>query len=162
MSRIVRDKARVKATSEVFTPLPLVDEILSKLPEENWQPSKTFLDNSCGDGNFLVRVVAWKIWKGSTAKQALETTYGVDLMEDNVSHARQRILTNAFVAQQWKKNNDDLMPHLSYEDERNIGMSKDHDLFARKFNKIVVRNIVCHDALTYDYSFSGQPVKTKE
>jgi hypothetical protein len=151
---IDRSKERIKQTGEVFTPLSLVDEILSKLPEEVWQPEKTFIDPAAGDGNFLVRVVAWKIHKGSTPEQALQTTYGVDIMEDNVSHARDRVLTNAYAA---SKCHGELLPHLTHEQERQIGMVKGHDAFARKFNHIVERNIVCHDALTYDYSFSDQP-----
>ena len=91
-NQIHRSKERIRQTGEVFTPLELVDEMLSKLPEEVWAPDKTFLEPSCGDGNFLVRIVAWKIWKGSTAKQALETTYGVDLMPDNVYASRERLL----------------------------------------------------------------------
>ena len=156
MAKITRTKERVKQTGEVFTPLPLVDEILDKLDASVWDPAKTFIDNSCGDGNFLVRVIAYKIAKGSTPQQALETTYGVDLMEDNVSHARERVLANAFAAQQWKKQSDDIHPHLPHEEERAIGMSKGHDAFAKKHNAIVTRNIVCHDALTYDYSFGQE------
>ena len=152
---INRSKERVKQTGEVFTPLPLVDEILDKLDQQLFNdPSKTFIDNSCGDGNFLVRVVARKVANGSTPKQALETTYGVGLMEDNVSHCRERLLTNAYAALQWKKaGNKDTLPHLTVEEERAIGLSKGHDSFARKLNDIVNKNIVCHDALTYDYSF---------
>lgn len=74
----------------------------------------------------------------------------------NVSHARARVLTAAFAAQQWKKQSNELLPHLSHEEERAIGMSKGHDKFAKKYNAVVVKNIVCHDALTYDYSF-GEP-----
>lgn len=146
---ITRSKDRIKQTGEVFTPLPLVDEILSKLPNEVWLPTKTFLEPACGDGNFLVRIIAWKIWKGSTAKQALETTFAVDFMEDNVTHARARVLTNAFAASHSKE----LLVHLSPEDERVIGMASTHDDFAREHNCIVEKNIVHHDALTYDYSF---------
>lgn len=156
MSKIERTKERIKQTGEVFTPLPLVDEILGKLDPSVWAPDKTFIDNSCGDGNFLVRVIAWKIWKGSTAQQALETTYGVDLMEDNVSHARSRILTNAYAAERNKIHSNDLLSHLTHEDERMIGMSAGHDEFAKQYNSIVTRNIVRHDALTYDYSFGEQ------
>ncbi len=89
---IDRSEERIKETGEVFTPLELVDEILSKLPKAVWKPDKTFLDNSCGDGNFLVKVVEWKIKKGSTVKQALQTTYGIDIMHDNVLAARKRLI----------------------------------------------------------------------
>jgi type I restriction-modification system DNA methylase subunit len=123
MSGVDRDHARVKATGEVFTPTPLVQEILDRLPPELFQdPKKTFLDPSCGDGQFLGEVLIRKLENGSTFEQALKTIYGVDLMQDNVDLCRERLLCGR---------ND-----LRY---------------------IVVKNIVCADALTYDYAF-GEPL----
>jgi len=70
-----------------------VQEILEKLPQDQFQdPSKTFLDPSCGDGQFLGEIIIKKMENGSTFKQALETTYGVDLMLDNVELCRDRLL----------------------------------------------------------------------
>lgn len=121
MSGVERDQARIKATGEVFTPTPLVQEMLDQLPPALFEdPSKTFLDNSCGDGQFLGEVLIRKMQHGSTFEQALNTVYGVDLMPDNVAECRRRLLCGR-------------------EDLRHI----------------VERNIVCHDALTYDYSFNG-------
>jgi hypothetical protein len=60
MSGVERDKHRIKQTAEVFTPTPLVQEMLDKLEEQDptlfTDPNKTFLDNSCGDGQFLSEV----------------------------------------------------------------------------------------------------------
>ena len=121
MSGVERDKARVKATGEVFTPTPLVQEVLNQLPQETFtDPNKTFLDPSCGDGQFLGEVLIRKIENGSTFEQALSTVYGVDLMMDNVEECRKRLLCGK-----------------------------------EELRHIVERNIVCHDALTYDYSFNG-------
>ena len=93
MSGIDRENARVKATGEVFTPTPLVQEVLDQLPQEQFvDPSKTFLDPSCGDGQFLGEVLIRKIENGSTFEQALSTVYGVDLMQDNVDLCRERLL----------------------------------------------------------------------
>ena len=93
MSGIERDKIRTKQTAEVFTPTELVREILEKLDIEKFQdPYKTFLDNSCGDGQFLGEVLIRKMENGSTFEQALSTTYGVDLMQDNVDLCRRRLL----------------------------------------------------------------------
>ena len=93
MSGVERDKARVKATGEVFTPTPLVQEVLNQLPQETFtDPTKTFLDPSCGDGQFLGEVLIRKIENGSTFEQALSTVYGVDLMMDNVEECRKRLL----------------------------------------------------------------------
>ena len=93
MGGIERDDLRVKATGEVFTPTDLVREMLEKiLPHQFQDPTKTFLDNSCGDGQFLGEVVIRKMENGSTFEQALSTTYGVDLMIDNVDLCRERLL----------------------------------------------------------------------
>jgi len=93
MGGVDRDNLRVKATGEVFTPTDLVREMLEKIPQDQFQdPTKTFLDNSCGDGQFLGEVLIRKMENGSTFEQALSTTYGVDLMIDNVDLCRERLL----------------------------------------------------------------------
>jgi hypothetical protein len=93
MAGVERDQLRVKATGEVFTPTELVREILEQIPIEQFQnSSKTFLDNSCGDGQFLGEVLIRKIENGSTFEQALSTIYGIDLMIDNVDLCRERLL----------------------------------------------------------------------
>ena len=93
MSGVSRDNLRVKSTGEVFTPTPLVQEMLDQLPDNVFiDPTKTFLDNSCGDGQFLGEVLIRKMENGSTFEQALSTVYGVDLMIDNVDLCRERLL----------------------------------------------------------------------
>ena len=96
MSGVERDKLRVKQTAEVFTNTPLVQEMLTELEKQDpsifSEPSKTFLDNSCGDGQFLSEVVIRKMeTSGCSLIQALSTTYGVELMEDNVIECRARL-----------------------------------------------------------------------
>ena len=125
MSGVERDKLRIKQTAEVFTPTSLVLEMLDKLEEQDptlfADPNKTFLDNSCGDGQFLSEVVIRKMERsGCSLEQALRTTYGVELMNDNVVECRKRLAG----------------PNPSLE-----------------ILEIVNKNIVCHNALTYDYSF---------
>ena len=93
MSGVDREKSRVKSTGEVFTPTPLVQEILDKLQQDVFtDPTKTFLDPTCGDGQFLGEVLIRKMENGSTFEEALSTTYGVDLMIDNVDLCRERLL----------------------------------------------------------------------
>jgi type I restriction-modification system DNA methylase subunit len=93
MGGIERDKLRVKSTGEVFTPTELVREMLAQIPVEQFtDPIKTFLDPSCGDGQFLSEVLIRKIENGSNFEQALRTIYGVDLMIDNVDLCRERLL----------------------------------------------------------------------
>lgn len=93
MSGVERDNLRVKATGEVFTPTPLVQEILDQLdPNLFKDPTKTFIDPSCGDGQFLGEVLIRKIENGIDFETALGTIYGVDLMQDNVDLCRDRLL----------------------------------------------------------------------
>ena len=93
MSGIERDKLRIKATGEVFTPTELVQEILDKLPSKVFTDSnKTYLDPSCGDGQFLGEVLIRKVENGIDFEQALSTIYGVDIMQDNVDLCRERLL----------------------------------------------------------------------
>ena len=93
MSGIEREVVRVKATGEVFTPTPLVQEVLDQMSVGQFtDANKTFLDPSCGDGQFLGEVLIRKMENSSTFEQALSTVYGVDLMEDNVELCRERLL----------------------------------------------------------------------
>ena len=93
MSGVDREQVRAKATGEVFTPTPLVQEILEQLPHDTFTDvNKTVLDPSCGDGQFLGEALIRKMENGSTFEQALSTIYGVDLMQDNVELCRERLL----------------------------------------------------------------------
>ena len=96
MSGIDREYLRVKATGEVFTPTDKVQHIQNYL--ETLQPllftdsTKTFIDNSCGDGQFLSEVLIRKLENGIDFETALSTIYGVDLMPDNVKLCQDRLL----------------------------------------------------------------------
>ena len=96
MSGIERDKLRVKETAEVFTPTEEVIKMIDKLEEINPElfsnPTKTFCEPSCGDGQFLSEVIIRKMERsGCALEQALSTTYGVELMEDNVKLCKERL-----------------------------------------------------------------------
>jgi len=131
MSGVERDQLRVKQTAEVFTPTELVQEMLDKLEEQDpilfSDPNKTFLDNSCGDGQFLSEVVIRKMERsGCTLEQALSTVYGVELMCDNVEECKRRL----------------------------AGPNPTPEIL-----EILDSNIVCHDALIYDYEFKQEKKK---
>jgi len=80
---------RVKDTAEVFTPDWLVQEMLDSLliDWDNPPQNETFLDPTCGSGNFLVAVLKRGI--------PLDMIYGVDLMPDNVQTVKKRLLAIA-------------------------------------------------------------------
>tara|TARA_R100000789_G_C2894682_1_gene118577 strand:- start:37 stop:495 length:459 start_codon:yes stop_codon:yes gene_type:complete len=128
MSGIERDKLRIKQTAEIFTKTELVQKMLDDFeklyPIAFSDSSKTFIDNSCGDGQILSEVIIRKMEQSNcTLEKALSTTYGVEIMEDNVKLCKERLAG----------------PNPTM-----------------KILKILDKNIVCADALTYDYSF-GEP-----
>ena len=93
MSGVDREASRVKSTGEVFTPTPLVNNMLDQLSTNLYNDKeKTFLDPTCGDGQFLGEVLIRKLENGIDFEQALSTIYGVDLMQDNVDLCRERLL----------------------------------------------------------------------
>jgi hypothetical protein len=96
MSGIERDATRIKSTEECFTPTELCRQII--IEYENCDAEifslseKTFLDPSCGDGQFLGEVLIRKLENGIDFETALSTIYGVDLMPDNVKLCQDRLL----------------------------------------------------------------------
>jgi type I restriction-modification system DNA methylase subunit len=93
MSGVARDELRVKSTSEIFTPTPLVQKILDHTPKKYFtDPSETVCDPSCGDGQFLGEILIRRIENGIEFEQALSTIYGVDIMPENVDQCRERLL----------------------------------------------------------------------
>lgn len=91
--RLTRSTERIKELGEVFTPTKLVLEILSQLPLEAWEEGKTYLDPTCGNGQFLAAVLIIKQSLGH--RNPLATIYGVDIMQDNVDECRQRLINIA-------------------------------------------------------------------
>lgn len=89
---VQRREKRAKQTAEVFTPSKLVKQMLDKLPKEVWQNGKTFVDPAAGNGNFLVHVLYRKLSRGHDSLDALQSVYGVDIMQDNVQLCRLRLL----------------------------------------------------------------------
>ena len=89
-------KARRKGangTQEFFSPYSIVKRMADKIPEEDWQnPSKTFLEPCFGNGSFVIYIIWNRLQHGIDWKTALETCYGVELMQDNVDETHGRII----------------------------------------------------------------------
>ena len=103
---VIRTIERIKETGEVFTPTVLVQEMLNSLDIDwnNPPQDKTFLDPTCGNGQFLVELAKRGI--------PLKNIYGVDLMEDNIDITKHR-LTECF-----KRNMS--MKDIQFHLDRNI------------------------------------------
>lgn len=127
-------KSRRRATAEVFTPSTLVEGMLDHVPPEAWSPEKTFIDNSAGNGAFLTAIFRRKVEiHGHDPLEALSSLFGVELMEDNVRELKQRLF------------------HMV------VGYVGKDEPKLRSALRIIRRNIVCANALTYDYSFAEPP-----
>jgi hypothetical protein len=88
---LIKNKKRVKERGEVFTPPELVNEMLDRLPPEMWEDNKTFLDPAAGNGNMLLEVYRRKMRYEHDPYKIASTTYGIDIMEDNVAECKQRL-----------------------------------------------------------------------
>lgn len=96
-----KTKERVAGSGEVFTPLWLANEMLSLVEREDFvNPKSTFFDPACGNGNLLVPIIYKKLQQGCTPWEALSTTFGVDIMVDNVKECRKRLMQVAGVTDQ--------------------------------------------------------------
>ena len=108
---LVKSKERVKGFGEVYTPakivsemLDCVDEAYEKSDKEKMTISTTFLEPACGDGNFIVQILARKLEMarkesaGDADKydeliaESVMSIYGVDIQRDNVTETRERMM----------------------------------------------------------------------
>jgi hypothetical protein len=72
---------RKQQFGEVYTPTKLVLEMIEKITID---PTKTYLDNSCGNGQFLVELLKQGI--------PLENIHGVDIQKDNAEDTIARLI----------------------------------------------------------------------
>lgn len=101
---LIKSKKRVADHGEVFTPPWLVEKMLDLVKGETERIDSRFLEPACGSGNFLVPVlqrklasVELKFGKSEFEKRhyallALMCTYGIELLEDNISECRANML----------------------------------------------------------------------
>jgi len=85
-----RSESRQTEFGEVFTPTELVIQMLEHLDDSVWLDGKTFLEPTCGNGQFLAPVLIAKQYLQH--KATLSTIYGVDFLQDNVDECRSRLL----------------------------------------------------------------------
>lgn len=94
-ARIASDQITVerqKKTGEVFTPPELINEMLDQIDPAFFQPGKTFLEPAAGDGNMIIEYLLRKMKHGCTPTEALQDTFAVEYMKDNLEAMRRRVL----------------------------------------------------------------------
>ena len=151
-----REDSRVKITGEVFTPTELVQEILDNLDQSLFemkltskQTAKTFIDPSCGDGQFLSEVLIRKLisfGKSRITDQqfelALGSIYGVDIMADNVRECRDRLLCGheefRHIVEQNILVGNTLDPTADIEGQTELDKSRMRELFYKDPEELIV------------------------
>ena len=92
----IKSKKRVKRYAEVFTNEREVKAMCDLAPSEIWENiESTVLEPACGNGNFIVEILARKYSHCKTEKdglKALASVVGVDIQQDNVDECRERLL----------------------------------------------------------------------
>ena len=91
----IKSKQRVKERGEVFTNEREVKAMCDLIPNEIWDNiDSTFLEPTCGNGNFLVEILNRKLARCDTEEQgirAVKSIYAIDIMPDNVEESRNRM-----------------------------------------------------------------------
>ena len=104
----IKDKSRVSNFGEVLTSKREVLDMLNLVNTETSRLDSRFLEPACGDGNFLKEVLNFKldILEKNYSKNQYEfekfsiqiftSIYGIDILEDNIISARERLFNQYF------------------------------------------------------------------
>jgi len=135
VSKIIKSRERVRDLAEVFTSEKEVNAMLNLVQYLSENIENTLLEPSCGNGNFLVAILKRKLETVKTKykKQidiefyiikAAASIYGVDISEENVLEARQRMYNevNNFYSNKFntRKPNEGFWDSLKWVLENNI------------------------------------------
>ena len=123
-------------TQEFFTPYSIVKRMCDKISEEDWSdPNKTFCEPCFGNGQFVCYIIWNRLQHGIDWKTALETCYGIELMQDNVYETHGRIIK--------------LFDALEIDYDEDIAMD------------IMLKNLVCSDFFKWDFE-NWRPIEEKK
>lgn len=98
---MIRDQKRISVTNEIFTPEEIVNKMLDMVDVDDWKNTETtILEPSCGDGNFIVKIIE-RFMEGLSEiitcpyerfKHIMENqVFGIDIMQDNINATLNRI-----------------------------------------------------------------------
>lgn len=88
----IRSRENVKENAEVFTPTVMVDQMNDLIPDAAWNdPEFCFLEPTCGNGQFLVRILEKRLVHGINVLTALNTLIGMDISELNILDSHKRL-----------------------------------------------------------------------
>lgn len=148
---LIKSKKRVADHGEVFTPPWMIEAMLDLVEDETERIDSRFLEQACGSGNFLVRVLQRKLGvveirfgksefeKRHYALLALMCIYGIELLADNIAECRANLLE-------------------IFTDYLNLNEADD---LYRVASDVLSLNLVHGDALTMR-AYDGQPITFAE
>lgn len=139
--RHIKSRKRVRDLGEVYTQPREVNAMLDLIPDAFIAIDTRFLEPAAGDGNFLVAIFERKIaliteetfggtpeWFEFALLRALASIYAIDINEENVAEARERMLAMA-------------IPAAAFDD------GNASDAFDRAAREILRTNVVVGDTL---------------
>ena len=165
----IKTKERVKELAEVFTAQREVNDMLDLMTPHFTEITSTFFEPACGNGNFLVAILQRKLKSLETycrqqkdyeygILRALASVYGVDISEENIEEARERLKVIAL---------------LSFSTHLNTSHCSEG--FLKAMDYILTKNIFCGDMLNgqaaisfheftpeNDYSFSESSYQSSD
>lgn len=123
-------------TQEFFTPPCLVKKMLDKISQDKWNDTDSdFLEPCFGNGAMVLYIIYNKIMHGSTWYEALQHTWGVELLVDNVRETHQRI--------------HNLFEQMDIEYDKEMAQ------------QIMDHNLVCHNFFDWDFE-NWCPIKEEK
>ena len=139
--KLIKSRERVQKFAEVYTPMRIVKNMCDMMPDAWDDIGKTFLEPTCGNGNFLVEIFERKLKlckNVSDGLLALSCIYGIDIQADNVEESRQRLFDMFIAAFPSACLRDILLAETVLE--RNIICGDSLKIMARLAEVLVVRD----------------------
>lgn len=149
--KIIKSKERVRDLAEVFTSEKEVKSMLDLVRYLSENIENTFLEPACGNGNFLIEILRRRLQtvyaknKNKRNNQvdiefsiirSIASIYGIDISEENVQEAKERLLVEIknFYAEKYntKKPNIGFWDSVDWVLEKNIVVGD----FLNKFEEI--------------------------
>ena len=149
MEKQIKSKRRVSDFGEVYTARKQVTDMVDLVDSSASDITTTVLEPACGNGNFLVEILARKMntiqwcpislirYERDTLR-AVASIYGVDIQKDNTIECRERLFQQV-----------------------TDGKHDWSSLFIKVLRDILTRNIICGDTLTM-VADGGNPLTISE
>ncbi len=91
-----RCKENIRDKGEVFTPFKIVDQMIALFPDTVWaDPEFVIIEPTCGNGQFLVKIIEKRISSGIPIEAAFNTLIGMDISKENINESHLRLFAIA-------------------------------------------------------------------